>query len=211
MSLHIFGAVNGWPELFPLVLPIWQEYAAQYGYVLHIEKDTPLAYPKRHHTFSKTKLVLDYYKANMPEALWVIDLDMIVTNFHVPAQNFPSAKHAITITKDVNGLNSGSYFLSGFWTQQVELWLNTVIAMRDYTQSEQHSMQLLQEAYDPYTFYWGHPSFNSMPLDEYSFYRGKFTHEEGNWAVGDFTCHWPGLNEGKRVELFHKYSPQIIR
>lgn len=211
MSLHVFMVQNGWPELADMITPYWQEYCRKHGYKFHVEMGIKPGYEDVHSSFSKTAQVLDYYKKEMPDALWVVDFDMLITNFDVMAHQFVSAKHAITITKDINGLNSGSYFLSGFWTTKCELWLKTVLSLRKYTTSEQHAMWWIAAAYHDDTFYWPHPSFNSIDYAMYPAFEKSYSHEQGQWQPGDFLVHLPGMSLSQRIDLFPTYFKHILK
>lgn len=209
MSLHVFMVQNGWEELANLVVPYWQEYCQKWGYTFHLEQGILPEYSNVHSSFSKTAQVLAYYKKEMPQALWVVDMDMLITNFGIAAQNYISAKHAITITNDINGLNSGSYFLNGFWTTKCELWLKSVLSLRFQTTSEQHSMWWLEEAYREDTFYFPHPSFNSIPYHKYSY--GQQQWDQGQWNEGQLLCHLPGMTNEQRIEIFNQIIPLIVK
>lgn len=211
MSLHVLMVLNGWPELGEIILPGWREYCAEYGYTFHLEEGVKSEYTDVHSSFGKTAQVLDYYKREMPQALWVVDADMMITNFRIAAQNFPSAQHAITITRDVNGLNSGSYFLSGFWMTKCELWLRSILSLRHHTTSEQHAMFWLEEAYKEDTFYYPHPSFNSIDYAQYPAFEKAYSRSQGQWKPGDLLVHLPGMSLKQRLELFPTYEKHTIK
>ena len=213
MSLHVFMVgTSDWAPLADIVLPTWTEYCREYGYKFHVEWGRKPEYDGFHISFSKIAQVLEYFKREMPQALWCVDMDMMITNHRIAAQNFPSAKHAITITKDINGLNSGSFFLNGFWTLKCELWLRSILSLRHHTTSEQHAMNWLEEAYKEDTFYYPQPSFNSIDYRAYPAFNDKnYTEKDGQWEGGHLLVHLPGQSLQERLARFPQYIPQIIK
>jgi hypothetical protein len=200
------------PDFKPLAditIPLWDEYTRRHKYKFHTYIGPNLGQLSGfHYSFFKMKVVLEELE-NQPifDPMLVIDLDMIPTNFTIPIGGFCSDLKDITITRDINGLNSGAFFI--FKTPIAEMWLRSIISLRHHTTSEQHAMWWLQEAYDPYTKYLDHPSINSIPYHLYDY--GLRKEEEGQWGEGHLICHLPGMTNEKRIDIFNGYIPLIQR
>lgn len=212
MNLHILCLYS--PDFQPLAgltVPLWQEYATRHAYHLvaksleHRNPGVPEQWAQ--FTFDKTAAVANYLRTVRPDVLWVIDVDMIPTNMEVRVHKMAKNYDAIALTRDINGLNSGSYLATV--SVGALLWLDTVVAMRDCVKTEQGAMKTIEQAFLPITTFLHHPSINSIPLDEYDY--GMHREDQGQWMPGHLTCHLPGKSNAERLAIFPKYIPQIIR
>lgn len=190
--------------LLDLVAPVWIEYARKYGYDMLFKE--LVRDPSEHYTFTKCRWLEQKIQYGFSDAMFVIDLDMLPTNLTIPLEEFYKFSN-ILMTKDINGWNSGSFFL---YPKEITLaWLKTIVALRHHTTSEQHAMWWINEAFgvgeQP------HPSFNSIVLDEYPIYAGKYTEKDGNWAPGHLLAHFPGMSMEQRLDLIPKYLAQVVR
>lgn len=198
--------------LYDLVGPVWKEYCERHGSeMVFLCEDKIGQFAQFHYSYYKIQRALENYQQRRPDGMWVVDLDILPTNLGINPAAYLSANHAITITRDINGLNSGSFFLNGFWTTKVELWLKSVVALRHHTTSEQHAMHVLQEAYDPETFFYAQPSFNSICYHDYPDFGGRHNDDPGCWKPGHPVAHWPGMTLQQRLDLIPKYLPLIVR
>ncbi len=211
---HIFTAVtDDWLPLWDLVRPNWEEYCARHGYTLYVEREFAGAMP---FTFEKIWEVSRYFYGNPDiESLWVMDADIVFTNMAIPIEQYkddPQKSRFLTITKDINGLNSGVFNLHRPWHNDLALaWCYSVVEMHKVCRSEQDAIQILEEAYILWTDYIKHPSFNSIVLDEYPIYAGKYTEKDGNWAPGHLLAHFPGMSMEQRLSLIPKYLALVQR
>lgn len=220
MNIHIIGYyTKDWIPLVDLVRPFWEEYAQRHGYKLvltQIEKHGP-----EHYSFTKTWMVGKYLKYGGADAdlIWVIDLDMLPTNMTLPIGDMtcsfprPDVITPISMAKDINGWNSGSYLVhcASRYTQEKALcWLETIVGLRSVCSSEQHAMWMINEAFAVQEI--RHPSFNSIPYCLYPGYDHlNVQHEQGNWEPGDLIFHLPGMEMKKRLELLEIYTHKITR
>lgn len=209
---HIFATyTKDWLPLIKLVAPLWYEYADRHGYAVHFAETAPI-FPE-HYSFTKTAEVARYLREQKPELLWVIDLDMIPTHMAEPAAiHLKSGRSCpIQLTYDINGLNSGSFFIMP--AVGALLWLDTVVGLRSVCSSEQHAMILINEAFKNFIEVLPHPSINSIDYRMYPDYAADetITHERGNWQPGDLLVHLPGMSLTQRIHTLPTYLPHIIR
>ncbi len=212
MNTHVFTAVtDDWLPLWDLVRPNWEEYCQRHGYTLHVQREFDASMP---FTFAKIKAALEYFEDNYIGAFWVVDADIVFTNMKLELEDFVNATVALSMTKDINGINSGVFrihqggYSKGFGPQ----WMKTIVALRNVFRSEQDAIQALEETYSHRLVQFiGHPSFNSIVLDEYPIYAGKYTEKDGNWAPGHLLAHFPGQSMEGRLALIPKYLAQVVR
>lgn len=209
MNIHIFATyTKDWTALVDLVHPLWTEYAQRHGYHLAVV-ETERIYPE-HYSFTKTYAAAEYLRLHRPELLWVIDLDMIPTDMTILAQSFLDpfgSLYSVHLTRDINGLNSGSYFITPF--VGAFMWLETIVGLRSVCSSEQHAMWLIQEGFNNVVGVLHHPSINSIPYHLYEY--GLRKEEDGQWGEGHLTCHLPGMSMAKRIEILKAFIPLIKR
>lgn len=200
-----------WKPLVDLVKPLWQEYADRHGYKLTLacaESHTPGC----HYSFTKTYFTSQYLKHGAADAdfVFVIDLDMIPTNMayvleDTVAQKGPSPSCGVVMGKDINGWNSGAYFITPQdWQPR---WLDTVFALRGITTSEQHAMWLINEAFGVAET----KTVNSIPYEAYKGFDFQKKDHYSQWEPSHFICHLPGMTMAERLRIFPQYIPQIIR
>jgi hypothetical protein len=213
---HIFTAVtDDWLPLWELVRPNWEEYCARHDYTLYVEEGFDASMP---FTFAKIKAALEYFENNVllcndDDWLVIMDADIVFTNMAIKIDEMFTSG-AVSITKDVNGLNSGVMGINnnGPDVRSVSrLFLKTVVSLRGVFRSEQDAIQTIAEAFDWDIDYIGHPSFNSIVLDEYPIYAGKYTEKDGNWAPGHLLAHFPGMSMEQRLALIPKYLALVQR
>ena len=209
--LHLYTLhTPDWGKLAGLVLPVWEEYAKKHGYKLTTET-LPWDTHKKHYSFTKTEAVYKkLVSISKHDHLFVFDLDMLPTNLNVEIEDSwrPYDDKHITLTSDINGLNSGAYIIRQ--GDVAQYWLSTICALHKVTTSEQHAMWELEEMYRPVTKYLPHPSINSIPYDLYPDY-GRKTIEQGQWDNGQLLMHLPGMDMAKRIETFQNALPHIER
>lgn len=211
MRTHVLFVHNAsFQPLADLVMPYWVEWCDRHNYDLNTivaEAD-----PRFHYSFEKMSQVLWYLTENDPAELLILDVDMLPTNLTLSLHDVLGSDYsAITMTRDINGLNNGATLLR-YDTQVTRNWLKLIIAMKEVTTSELHAMWILDAVYKDYTRVAPHPSINSIDYLRYPAYAGRgFSHEEGLWMPGDLLVHFPGMNNQERIALFKQYIPLIQR
>lgn len=209
MKTHVlFVHDNSFNELADLVMPFWKEYCQRHGYNLTVDS-TENEEPQFHYSFHKMRRVLAYLKYHDPAELLILDVDMLPTNMTLSLHDVVGSDYsAITMTRDINGLNNGATLLR-YDTPVCRNWLKLIIALRSVTTSELHAMWLLDDVYKDYTRVLPHANFNSIPYHLYEY--GLRKEEDGQWSEGHLLCHLPGMSNAKRMEIFTQMIPLIKR
>lgn len=186
-----------WQPLADVTLPNIRQYAARHGYSLTVHCGT-FGDPSRLIGFQKTDLA----RALLPNfsSLWVIDLDLIVTNQAIRFESFMDNEHDFFICTDSNyGLNAGSYIVRN--TPAAQAFLSSVIHYPvKEGECEQNAIQeiLKHDWFNDLSYFLPHPSINSY---EYRAYGETKTREEGQWRKSDFVLHLPGMSTEQRLKI----------
>jgi hypothetical protein len=138
------------------------------------------------------------------DALFVMDIDAIITNFDYDFDWLLKISPYLTATQDINGFNCGMMIL------QQSVW--TLDFMRRYWEAgknyanhinpEQTCMahMLICEPQSAWSVV-RQREFNSFRYEEYNY--GPYP--EGQWREGDFIMHLPSLPNERRIEIFNEY------
>ncbi len=193
--------------LAAIVIPNLQKYADKYKYDLHIEK-----YPDGNVDFVKTKTALKLLEDY--DLVFCLECDMMVMNHTIKAESFIDDKHSFFICADVNNINGGSFIAKN--NNYTRLFL-------EQTNNPEYGFKTEQNYWEanavnhPDVKILPHPSINSIPYKYYHNYgyinynwQPEPTHEQGNFEVGDFICHLPGMPLEKRIEIFNELKQYII-
>lgn len=188
--------------LADLVLPNLQEYCDKHGYTLLYHCGN---YGGGQIGFQKMRYLRDLMRGDLELAL-VVDLDVIITNLDKRFEDFISGDNDYFVTKDVNGINNGSFIIrktdwsmhllkfmldheSGFTCEQNVL--KTLEA-----QLVNHGLGILPH---PSINSYLHPSLGSPFESIYPEWRD--TTFPNVWRQGDFLLHLPGMNLEQRLHL----------
>lgn len=135
------------------------------------------------------------------DALFVIDIDVLITNHTIRLESFLDDEHIFFVAHDDNhGLNAGAYIIRNAGNGKA--FLRHVLAEPlEPGECEQDAMRkvLAQPLFTGFCKVLPHPSINSYL---YSEYRQIKSHEEGQWQPGDFVLHLPGMTNERRIEIF---------
>lgn len=201
-ALFIFYTPS-WQPLADIVLPVAQRYCEKHGYDLC---DTYMAdsmldgKPVGYYKMKALRYLLKKYSL-----IWVLDCDALITNDEIDVSFFNSFGTDIFFTEDVHGINAGSFLIR--CTDASKRFIDAVIddfdAPEEQTIMKRH-IKMVKVCTLP------HPSINSYLYSEYLHDWGNLvgegiqmpTHEQGNWAPGDFVLHLPGLGLERRCEVF---------
>jgi len=184
-------------EVAEVTLPPLRTYCQLHGYDLTIHRG---GFGKRERMFCFQKTELALYLLYGCEYLFVLDIDTMVTNASIKLEGFVDSDHYLFACEDVNGLNAGAYIVRN--CKQAHNMLQFVVAY-GHSAPEGHGDQNGLNAW----IKWNsegykavpHPAFNSYLYEEYQI---RETHENGQWAPGDFLLHLPGIKNERRIELF---------
>lgn len=188
-------------ELANVTLPNIRRYCQRHGYSLNVHYDADAMGTDIPIGFHKTREVLNKMRTmKHGDVLFVIDIDLIITNQTILLESFLDEEHDLFFTHDVNGLNSGAYLIRNtFGTQK---FLEDVLERRGQPGvfGEQDGMRdsLLVSSFGSLCKIVPHPAFNSFDYLEYGLY---ISHEKGQWREGDFILHLPGVSNERRIEI----------
>ncbi len=208
VTIH-FG--ESYLPLAKLVLPPLKDYCYKHDYTLFINECPPNQ--KGDYTFIKTQKARELIEEF--DLVFVIDCDTLITSSK-KITDFIDDEHDFYICRDVNGVNAGSFIVkSSEWSMD---FLDKINAKKDEYIDEQN---VIEKFVDEKIKFLPHPSINSIPYEYYAPSYGYLawekmevapslpTHEQGNWEVGDFLMHLPGLPLTQRLEIIQKTKNKL--
>lgn len=194
-------------QLGEVTLPNIRKYRERHGYGFYLH-DVQASNGDRPFGFAKMEAVLRLLKSLRygEDAVFVMDLDILIMNHTIRLESFMDPEHDLFVTHDVNGFNAGAYLIRAtlgmqkFLEDAIDRWGNPGVfgeqdAMRDSLRigAFANLLKVLPQS-----------SFNSYLNKEYPETLGR---EEGNFEKGDFILHLPGMGQEKRIKIFT--SPEI--
>jgi len=200
---------ESYQPLADIVLPNTKYYSALHGYSFFVNKCQTTK--NGMYGFIKTKdarKLLDEFDVVM----W-IECDAMIMNHNIKIESFLDEEHDVYLTRDVNGENSAvaifkatqfsKDLLDHIQSKEAELWDEQAV-FENYKSDKIHCLP--------------HPSINSYLYELYGESYGKIgeplphkpTHEEGNFEVGDFILHCPGMTLDARLKIFNEYKNKIV-
>lgn len=194
---------DNYKPLADVVLPNWQEYSTYHGYDL-----LPFCGGYREHAgrpigFQKLQFVYDELFVNNRDydVAWVLDLDVLITNFNIRVEDFLDDDHDYFVTTGVHGLCNGSFIIKK--NQKSKEILEYILANKHGYDNEQNMLKYhlhefpLKGRVKQFPYY----SFSSLMFDLYP-ERAHLTKHEKRWQCGDFVLHLAALSLEKRIEIF---------
>lgn len=207
--IHILGIyTKAWQPMVDLVQPLWREFADRHMHGL-LFSEVPPMFPE-HYSFTKTAVVSAAAQVTKPgDSIYVIDVDMIPTNMtykldETIVRATGRGAGSLAMGKDINGWNSGAYFVSCHPFNLA--WLDTIVALRTVADSEQRVMWWINEPFGVGET----ETINSIPYHEYTAFGMELDHYS-QWRPGHFVAHFPGMTMDQRLELLQRYQQHIIR
>lgn len=161
-------------------------------------------YSKGYYAIQRLQYVLDRFRKDETDAVWILNLAAVITNLTIPIEKYVT--EGLSIVRDRNGLNAGSMVIRN--TLVTRAWLETVIAEAletDHVWHEQHIIQKLEYWCDFYTILES-PSINQYQHSLYGWPPG----EEQDWTPGDLVIHFPGIPLSARIELVRLYLKKVV-
>lgn len=184
-------------------------YCAKNGYDLYSE----MSGNEEFH-FVKTKKARELL--NKYDLVMSIEADCLLTNHKIRVESFIDDEHDVYLVKDINGSNSGVVIWKS--TEFSKLLLELIESKKGVYGDEQN---LFENFESDKIKYLPHPSINSFPYDLYAPSYGKIgyeedtfvmkpTHEEGDWEIGDFCFHLPGMTLHRRISVMNTFKDLIV-
>lgn len=196
---------ENYQELADLTIPIRNRYCEIQGYK-HFVQSGFYKHPDWYYAFDRLVLLRDLLdKPDATEFYWVLNVQAVITNLTKKVENLLDDEHDLWLTKDVHGINLGSFIVRNTpWTRQ---WLNFIIGMEP---RYRHEPWKEQRAFQDWWMHedWTHKihllpqrSINSF---FYVLYPPWNYTTSGNWRPGDLAVNIPGLTLVQRIELVKK-------
>jgi hypothetical protein len=149
----------------------------------------------------------DAFEDSSIEWIWWLDCDAIVTNFHIKLESIIDNQYDIIMASDWNGINCGSFLVRN--SDRGKAWLDMIYSFRDVPRYKNHKwpeQAAMMETAHLYT-----DILKVVPQKILnSYYYSLYIPEEylwkdrldtnGNWTVGDFVIHFPGMPNITRME-----------
>lgn len=198
---------TSWQPLADVVIPNIQRYCDKFEYKLEVAKfEDP--YPSNF-GFNKIMYISDLFNLCEADIVWSLDMDTLITNHGIRVENFTKGEDNFWVTKDVNGINCGSFIArKSEWWDYFSQW---VLNYQEVANCEQDAIALfMAEHEDPGITVLPHPSINSYMYYLYPEFKNITKEEEGNWHPGNFILHLPGLGMDDRLKIFTEIKEQIV-
>lgn len=191
------------------------EYALQNGYRFLCKNDD---FTLPHASGEKLPFIRKYLREH-PETEWVwwLDIDTLITNHHIRIEDRIDNDYHFIISKDLNGVNAGSFFIrnspEGLALLDWMLEVYPVFEKQTGFFAEQTAIEsaLHMEHWKNIIKIVPQKSINS-----YHRHLNSWTHlgPDAIWERGDFVVHFPGTTLEHRLEQLiplYYYSNSIIR
>ena len=197
-------------ELADVTVPVLKKYCERHGYDLCVHKiEMPYHY-KKHYVIEKL---------NNYDLVFYIDIDAMVTNHKIKIESFLNEEKDFYITKDLNELNGGVFMLT--LSEWGKVFNSEVLSNIPYFENEQNYYNSVYEnhSWKDKISVLPQSAFNSYPYQYYGERFGKISgdkpvlkpsHEQGDWKIGDFVIHVPGLELSIRESILSEVKRHIV-
>lgn len=190
-----------WIDIANITVENAAKYCGRHGYSLYHN-----VFPQPNNGYKKISGALNILDSGF-DAVWVLDADTLITNHTIRIERYLTSKKSFFITKDINGINCGSFVVKkSKWSISFLEWLLKCEGKEKmYCEQDavNYYMTLFPKEVDTHFLFLPHPSINSYLYELYPQY-GEQTHEQGQWEAGDFVLHLPGVGMDKRLEILKK-------
>lgn len=202
-----------------------KKYCDKHGYDLHVKTEGfeigNYMYPI-HLGFEKIYFLLELLKTNKYDWLYWRGADTLITNFNTKLEYFVDNNYHFIIGLDVHGINADSFLIRNS-PQGINLF-ETILSLKDKAPEEQFVIKHLYNTHNEIIKLMPQKFFNSYNYDLYLSEEEWNTHGVqpesipkqdqlgyyGNWDVGDFLIHWPGLRNDIRLSEIDRLQDKII-
>lgn len=213
---------ENYQALANLTWPNKVEYARQYKYNFLCKNND---FTLKHASGEKLLFIKKYLTEN-PNTQWVwwLDIDTLITNFHIKIEDRIDDNYDFIITKDINGINAGSFFIKNSPAGNELLdWMIDVYPIFEKQTgffAEQTAMEAAMhiEKFKKITKFVSQKSINSYhdslnPV--YNILSNQWVRlgPDAIWERGDFVVHFPGTTMEQRLTQLvpHYYRTGIIK
>jgi hypothetical protein len=189
------------------------EYCNRYGYKFFVCKESKYSDIMG---FNKIGYVLDLLNTN-PNIEWLLftECDATITNLTIPMEEKIDNDYHFIIPVDRLNLNAGNFLVRN--SEQGRAYLQMIMDSEPkYIEKEWAEQQVIIDTIDKYTEsvkiveqrYMN--SYIQAPYD-YCDVRTDVLGNNGEWQVGDWILHLPGLHKPVRIQVATEILKQITR
>jgi len=155
--------------------------------------------------FDSIRYMIEVLEGNPDiEWLWWLDCDALITNYTKKLEDVIDNDYHVVMTKDVNGLNAGSFLVRN--SSEGLAWLKMIMSYKPAYDQERWALAeqaVMVKEYDNYK-----DIIKLIPQREinsymYELYPEVGHYTSGQWHVGDFVLHIPARTNDLRLKLFN--------
>eukprot|EP00842_Homolaphlyctis_polyrhiza_P002155 jgi/Hompol1/2940/HPOL_006240-RA len=186
LGVLLMNAPPGYPNWGAFSVENKYNYTRKHGYGFYVENGS--LDPSRPAPWSKIRALITHMKENRHEWFWSIDMDAFVTNNSIEATSFLDDQYDFIISKDINVINSGSFFIkSSPWALD---FLERVWLLDKATPLGWWENAAIVQLFDNKTG----PDFPHLKVVPQSLINAYYDAGQGapgtSWKKGDFICHF---------------------
>lgn len=209
---------DNYKALADITWPNKQEYAKRYGYDAIAKTGDFHGYPIG---FEKIALLLELANQQQHEVFFWTGTDSIITNFHIPLDEFMYDGYHVVMAKDFGGINSDSIVIRN--TPEGRAWLQMIMdKMPQYLNRRGFEQDIMWDTHDQYQHmvkivpqrfmnsYWYPLYYQYYPTMKPGQHQDKSGYM-GHWRVGDFLLHVPGQPLAVRLDILTQASKVVLR
>lgn len=195
-----------WKPITDIAIPNMIEYSKKHGYSY-----SPMCLDN-YDNFDKIHTMYDTFNLYDVDFIFNRDADTLITNMTIPLESFIEEGKDLFITKDYNGINSGTFLVrKSAWSQNFITYVENQKG-KDRIYGEQDAIVKYMNEFpnDEKIKILPQSSFNSYLYENYPEIPPQ-TEEQGQWVKGkSFLLHLPGLGMTKRLEILNDIKQHII-
>jgi mannan polymerase II complex MNN10 subunit len=194
----------GMTEIGGLTAANKRDYCSAHGYQCIVRTDG--FDPSRPVPWSKVL----FLQQHLPEYDWVFwsDADSLIMNYPTLLESLVRTTADLILTRDINGLNSGSFLIRNCpWAQA---FLAEVYAQTQYLHDcwwENRAFFWLLKAYR----HRRHAKIVRQEILNSYLYEASGVTGRRSFQPGDFVLHLPGLASELRLRLLREYARRVVR
>lgn len=166
--------------------------------------------------WEKIALLLEVMQTGQHDVLHWSGTDTMITNFHIPLNEFLYDGYHVTIATDFNGINADSFVVRN--TQEGRDWLQMIMnKMPEYKNHPYLEQGVMMETYQQFKHIVKLVPQRYLNAYHYPLYYNKGAKNDcdsmgfsGQWRKGDFLIHCPDHPMHVRLELFNQILPLVV-
>lgn len=195
---------ESWIDLANMTTDVLYKYCAKHGYNRYVYETAYSQY-----TGIDKILQLQEYLI-FKDAIMVMDADTLIMNHTIKIEDLIDEEHDLFITKDYNGLNAGVFIIKN--TEWAFEFLHYIL-----NEIGKPNIHCEQDAINQYIKEHGADKIKFLPQYKINSYIYSLypeipmqVHHRGNFEIGDFILHVPGLPLEKKIQILNSQLPNII-